>query len=82
MKSQVISCAVFALALLVCQAAAQHAPTLLRPLQINDAGGAEPKLGGERARDELDPLCQTRAQAARLSEETHALGQRQKAAAR
>jgi hypothetical protein len=48
MKSQVISCAVFTLALLVCQAAAQPAPTLLRPLQINDAGGAEqPKDPGK-----------------------------------
>src|SRR6516165_7445367 len=53
MRSQVISCTLFVLALLVCQVAAQPAPTLLPPLQDKNNGGKEqPKdPGKEKEKD-------------------------------
>src|SRR5260370_21264829 len=47
MKTQVISCALFGLASLVCQVAAQPAPTLLPPLQTKDAAKEQPKDPGK-----------------------------------
>jgi hypothetical protein len=53
MRTQVISCTLFVLALLVCQVAAQPAPTLLPPLQDKNTGGKEqPKdPGTEKEKD-------------------------------
>jgi hypothetical protein len=47
MKTQVISCALFGLASLVCQVVAQPAPTLLPPLQTKDAAKEQPKDPGK-----------------------------------
>src|SRR5260370_28673541 len=53
MKTQVISCALFGLASLVCQVAAQPPPTLLPPLQTKDAAKEQPKDPGKHKEQKL-----------------------------